>query len=192
MKRVNIRRRLIGVGRRLAALTIGVALILGIVGCSCQPIKEIFNLDEMVIQDYESGYIDVEPEMDGAIWWEPEPEDLPFNTEEYDVFEENRFLSTDSRPLSTFAADVDTASYANIRRQLNDGMMPLVDSVRIEEMLNYFRYEYNPPQEGEVLGFDLGLTDTPGIKKPNCYASASQPANLSRQLNRISKTIWCF
>ncbi len=161
MKRANIWKRLIGVGGRLAVLTMVAALILGVVGCSCQPIKEIFNRYEMDRQDYDNGFFDVEPAMDDPILWPVEHEDLPFNTEEYDVFEENRFLSTESRPLSTFAADVDTASYANIRRQLSEGMMPLVDSVRIEEMLNYFRYDYNPPKEGEVLGIDLGLTDTP-------------------------------
>lgn len=68
-----------------------------------------------------------------------------YNTEEYSDITENRFLSTTVSPLSTFAADVDTASYSNFRRYLNSNELPPQDSVRIEEMLNYFHYNYPEP-----------------------------------------------
>ena len=68
-----------------------------------------------------------------------------FNTEAYDHIDENRFRRVDADPLSTFSIDVDTASYANVRRFLNDGPLPPAGAVRIEELINYFRYDYPQP-----------------------------------------------
>ena len=67
------------------------------------------------------------------------------NEESYKEFEENRFLSPYEYPLSTFSVDVDAASYSTIRRFINKGELPPVDAVRIEEMINYFSYEYVQP-----------------------------------------------
>ncbi|HEX2059214.1 MAG TPA: VWA domain-containing protein, partial [Thermoanaerobaculia bacterium] len=64
------------------------------------------------------------------------------NTEEYGRFEENPFLRPADQPLSTFSIDVDRASYANVRRFLASGQRPPRDAVRIEEMVNYFTYDY--------------------------------------------------
>ncbi len=61
--------------------------------------------------------------------------------ERYAEIAENPFLETSRAPLSTFSIDVDTASYANVRRYLNDGQMPPKDAVRIEELINYFEYD---------------------------------------------------
>jgi Ca-activated chloride channel family protein len=69
-----------------------------------------------------------------------------FNTEAYDRIEDNRFTRVAVDPLSTFSIDVDTASYANVRRFLNQGTLPPADAVRIEELINYFRFGYKPPQ----------------------------------------------
>ncbi|MDR0334162.1 MAG: von Willebrand factor type A domain-containing protein [Dysgonamonadaceae bacterium] len=71
-----------------------------------------------------------------------------FQAEEYNSFSENRFQSARENPLSTFSLDVNTASYSNIRRMINQGQMPPKDAVRIEEMINYFNYEY-PNTTGE-------------------------------------------
>ncbi len=65
--------------------------------------------------------------------------------EKYAEISENPFLETSRAPLSTFSIDVDTASYANVRRYLNDGQMPPKDAVRIEELINYFEYDYPQP-----------------------------------------------
>jgi len=73
------------------------------------------------------------------------PDAAEFNTEKYDRIDENRFLSPVDAALSTFSIDVDTASYANVRRFLVEGSLPPPDAVRIEEMLNYFSYEYPEP-----------------------------------------------
>jgi Ca-activated chloride channel family protein len=65
--------------------------------------------------------------------------------EHYDTVNENDFRQVVDHPLSTFSIDVDTASYANLRRFLSQGQMPPKDAVRIEEMINYFSYNYAPP-----------------------------------------------
>ena len=65
--------------------------------------------------------------------------------EKYAEIDENPFLETSRAPLSTFSIDVDTASYANVRRYLNDGSLPPKDAVRIEELINYFEYDYPTP-----------------------------------------------
>lgn len=71
-----------------------------------------------------------------------------FNTEGYAPINENGYKNVRNNPLSTFSIDVDNASYSNIRRFINNGSLPPADAVRIEEMINYFRYDY-PEPEGE-------------------------------------------
>ncbi|MCB0572111.1 MAG: von Willebrand factor type A domain-containing protein, partial [Phaeodactylibacter sp.] len=71
-----------------------------------------------------------------------------YNTEDYDAINENRFYEVNKEPLSTFSIDVDAASYSNMRRFLKNGQQPPKDAIRIEEMVNYFNYDY-PEPEGE-------------------------------------------
>ncbi len=74
-----------------------------------------------------------------------------FNTEAYDRLVDNPFLRVSDQPLSTFSIDVDTASYANTRRfLLEQHQLPPRDAVRIEEMINYFSYDYSPPADREA------------------------------------------
>jgi Ca-activated chloride channel family protein len=84
-----------------------------------------------------------------------------FNTEGYDRIGENPFLDVLQNPLSTFSIDVDTASYANIRRFINNGSLPPPDAVRIEEMVNYFDYRYPQPRGEVPFSFNAELTDAP-------------------------------
>jgi len=79
-----------------------------------------------------------EPELDRS--------SAGFETEAYDLAQDNPFLAAAQNPLSTFSVDVDTASYANVRRFLVQGRLPPKDAVRIEELLNYFRYDYPEPR----------------------------------------------
>jgi Ca-activated chloride channel family protein len=72
----------------------------------------------------------------------------PWNTESYARIEENRFLPVATSPVSTFSIDVDAASYSNVRRFLAQGVLPPTDAVRLEEMVNYFPYDY-PDRAGE-------------------------------------------
>jgi Ca-activated chloride channel homolog len=68
-----------------------------------------------------------------------------WNTENYSTIRENGFKDVKINPLSTFSIDVDNASYSNVRRYINEGQLPPVDAVRIEEMINYFSYNYPEP-----------------------------------------------
>jgi Ca-activated chloride channel family protein len=74
--------------------------------------------------------------------------DLPpdWNTESYDRIYDNQFLAVSTNPLSTFAIDVDRASYSNVRRFITQGQLPPKDAVRIEELINYFPYDYAEPR----------------------------------------------
>ncbi len=71
------------------------------------------------------------------------------SAEGYARREENDFRRAAEHPLSTFSIDVDTSSYSNIRRFIRNGQLPPRDAVRIEEMLNYFRYDYAAPRDGK-------------------------------------------
>jgi Ca-activated chloride channel family protein len=84
-----------------------------------------------------------------------------FDTEEYGKIDENPFLSALHNPLSTFSIDVDTASYANIRRFLTRGDLPYKDAVRIEEMINYFTYSYPTPEDGEPFTVNTWVASCP-------------------------------
>ena len=75
--------------------------------------------------------------------------DCTFNTEAYDKIEDNPFLAVRGSPRSTFSIDVDRASYSNVRRFINYGQRPPKDAVRIEELVNYFSYDY-PAPTGDV------------------------------------------
>ena len=77
-----------------------------------------------------------------------------YNTEDYDAITENRFLETSTNPLSTFAIDVDGASYSNVRRFLTNGQLPPSGSVRVEEMINYFHYNYPQPENNDPFSIN--------------------------------------
>jgi Ca-activated chloride channel family protein len=78
----------------------------------------------------------------------PQPPRAPVKAEDYSPINDSRFKRTGREPLSTFSIDVDTASYANVRRIIKSNQLPVKDAVRIEEMVNYFKYDY-PQPEGE-------------------------------------------
>jgi Ca-activated chloride channel family protein len=83
------------------------------------------------------------------------------NTESYSTIDENQFRAVANEPLSTFSADVDRASYANVRRFLMEGQRPPRDAVRIEEMINYFPYEYAAPRGQHPIAVTTEVADAP-------------------------------
>ncbi len=103
---------------------------------------------------------------------------------------ENAFFDVKKEPLSTFALDVDNASYANVRRFLTEGQLPPADAVRVEEMLNYFHYDYPAPPTAspDPVRISTELAVCPwnpahqlariGIRAKNVETSALPPANL--------------
>ncbi len=84
-----------------------------------------------------------------------------FNTEEYDRIYENPFVSSMKNPLSTFSVDVDRASYSNVRRMLENNQQPYADAVRIEELVNYFNYDYPQPTGEDPFSVNLEISNCP-------------------------------
>ena len=95
------------------------------------------------------------------------PQDLPGryrkpdNTESYDRIVDNPFLGARDNPLSTFSVDVDRASYSNVRRFVSEGQRPPKDAVRIEELVNYFTYEYPDPDDRHPFSVTTEVARTP-------------------------------
>lgn len=82
-------------------------------------------------------------------------------TESYASFAENKFVRPQLNPLSTFGIDVDAASYSNVRRFINQGQLPPADAVRVEEMINYFDYDYPAPKNDEPFSIHTELSTAP-------------------------------
>ena len=109
-------------------------------------------------------------------------------TEAYARIDDNPYVSVASRPLSTFSIDVDTASYANVRRFLRGGTLPPEDAVRIEELVNYFRYDDPAPTDGAPLAITAEVGPSPwnpafrlvriGLRSPEIPAARVPPRNL--------------
>jgi Ca-activated chloride channel family protein len=123
--------------------------------------------------------------------------------EDYDHISENQFTNPATTPLSTFAVDVDKASYANIRRFINAGQLPPKNAVRIEELINYFNYNLPEPSNGEPVAIQTELAAAPwnnqhqlvriGLKSKNVKTDNLPPSNLvflvdvSGSMNEVNK-----
>jgi Ca-activated chloride channel family protein len=110
------------------------------------------------------------------------------NTEEYSTIDENIFHNPARKPLSTFSIDVDAASYSNIRRFISASQMPPKDAVRIEEMINYFNYDYVQPEEDKPFSINTEVGTCPwddehylvhiGLQGKNIPTEDLPPTNL--------------
>ncbi|MGV8887067.1 MAG: vWA domain-containing protein [Pseudomonas sp.] len=108
--------------------------------------------------------------------------------EQYQALADNLIHSVAEAPVSTFSADVDTGAYANVRRLLNQGRLPPEGAVRLEEMVNYFPYDYALPTDGSPFGVTTELAPSPwnphtrllriGIKASDRAVAELAPANL--------------
>jgi len=113
---------------------------------------------------------------------------IDYNTEEYSPISENIFKDALANPLSTFSVDVDKASYANVRRFLTQSQKPYSDAVRIEELINYFDYNYPQPTDGHPFSVTLETDKCPwneqnqlvliGLKGENVNEEQIPPNNL--------------
>lgn len=116
--------------------------------------------------------------------------DQSVNSEEYSQIIENSFINTADEPVSTFSIDVDTASYANVRRMIQEGYSGEIpaDAVRIEEMINYFSYDYPSPQDDAPFSVTTELSGCPwnpehalcliGLQADKIDLSERSPMNL--------------
>ena len=124
-----------------------------------------FTAPNVVAKESANGLLATDVELQEAKISKPELSTLsdttPFNTEDYDPIIENPFVSVKQEPLSTFSIDVDEASYSNIRRYLENGSLPPAGSVRIEEMINYFDYDYSKPVGDDAFSLNTEIADCP-------------------------------
>jgi Ca-activated chloride channel family protein len=128
---------------------------------------DVQQLQEVVLEDVSSSSLRKRLNATGAVSRAAGPsymvgESNPFhNTESYDAIEENIFHKSADKPLSTFSIDVDAASYSNMRRFLHMGQLPPKDAVRIEEMINYFHYDYEGPKDDKPFAIHTAKTRAP-------------------------------
>jgi Ca-activated chloride channel homolog len=85
--------------------------------------------------------------------------------EGYNKIIENKFQRTNTVPISTFSIDVDGASYSNLRRMIKDGKLPPADAIRVEEMVNYFKYNYPKPSDTLPFSITMEMSDCPWNNK---------------------------
>ena len=93
--------------------------------------------------------------------YEKENKRTDYSREGYDHIIENRFQKVTDNPLSTFSIDVDAASYSNVRRYLQEGSLPPAGAVRIEELINYFKYDYPQPTGADPFSINTEMGSCP-------------------------------
>ncbi|WP_030008062.1 VWA domain-containing protein [Picosynechococcus sp. NKBG042902] len=141
------------------------------------------GMDAMAPQVAETESMPVMPPPDGDI-----PQEVPdLSQEDYNLIRDNPFQLVRTEPLSTFALDVDSGAYSNVRRFLDDGQLPPADAVRLEEMINYFTYDYPAPDD-QPFAISTELSQAPwqpqhqllriGIKGQEIANEALPPSNL--------------
>lgn len=103
---------------------------------------------------------------------------IEHNTEEYDAVRESRFLGVTQNPLSTFSIDVDRASYSNMRRFINGGQLPPKDVIRVEELINYFSYNYEDPKDDNPFAVYTEVSQCPWNKEHQLVQIGLQGKNI--------------
>ncbi|BFM41974.1 hypothetical protein CFS9_06150 [Flavobacterium sp. CFS9] len=106
------------------------------------------------------------------------PKPVEPNEEDYDTFVENAFESPKTAPLSTFSIDVDNASYTNVRRFINNGQAVPKDAVRVEEMVNFFKYNYPQPKDQNPFSINTEVSDSPWNAKNKVLKIGLQGKNI--------------
>jgi len=125
----------------VAALALGIAVVLAVAGCG----KKVDRADAPAMDQAESVAMSAPvPAMESKTYFLQEAP-VASNTENYEKIAANPIHRVAEQPVSTFSIDVDTGSYANVRRMLAAGELPPKDAVRVEELLNYFDYGYPKP-----------------------------------------------
>jgi Ca-activated chloride channel family protein len=133
-------------------------LLMSLIACNDQP-KEKNTVDNVTISDLRQMDKPME-NLENEISFETENDEAK-SEEGYAPITENEFLSALDNPLSTFSIDVDEASYSNVRRFINSGSLPPAGAVRIEEMINYFDYEYPAPLDTDPFSINTEISQCP-------------------------------
>ncbi len=187
--------------KKTLAMITAIAICAGILsGCSASSDKAMNEAGAAPATTWaavDEGYsYDTEIAMEAAVCGPSEndsfmpyyPPDDYVNSEEYNKVTENGYESVIENPLSTFSIDVDTASYANVRRMIEYGQEINPDAVRIEEFINYFDYEYSEPTTDDSFSVTTEISDCPwndesklllvGLKAEELEMSEREPLNL--------------
>ncbi|HEX4131684.1 MAG TPA: VWA domain-containing protein [Pirellulales bacterium] len=131
----------------------------------------------------------VPPAAKPAIHPAPQPQPQ-LNTEAYDPIVENPFRRVADEPLSTFSIDVDTASYSNVRRFLMAGQLPPPGAVRIEELVNYFTYDYPPPSDGRPFSVAADVAACPWNEKHRLVRIGLKGREIDRDVRPASNLVF--
>lgn len=189
--------------KRIIALTLTAVLSLGLIGCSSakdeardsrHDYANTVSTDAPAAEDGGGSY-NYKMSMENyamlsaeGMAYDQQQEQIQWNTEEYKYIDENGWKVVSVSPFSTFAADVDTASYANLRRMITRNQSIPADAVRIEELINYFKYDYKAPTGSDPFSITTELAPCPwndktqlllvGIKAKDIDMSQRKPSNL--------------
>lgn len=120
-------------------------------------LAEIQRIKQLPMKDLDTREIERLRWAQRQVGWAADPT----SNEAYNPIFENGFVTPAQEPLSTFSIDVDTASYANLRRFLMSGQLPPPDAVRIEELVNYFAYQYPQPEDGRPFSVQTDIAACP-------------------------------
>ncbi|MDX1358551.1 MAG: von Willebrand factor type A domain-containing protein, partial [Clostridia bacterium] len=112
------------------------------------------------------------------------------HAEEYSGITENLFSNTVQSPLSTFSIDVDTASYSNSRRFIEDGIRPPEDAVRVEEFINYFTYDFRQPEGYVPFSLTTELSQCPWNPENYLAMVALQGKNINKEEMPLSNLVF--
>ena len=135
------------IGRQFTKLSgLSAALLAVACGYGHAPIKAGSPAEEMALAPTPSGEMPSKKAPSG---------------EGYERIRDNEFVAVNQTPRSTFSIDVDTAAYSNVRRFLDSGELPPPDAVRIEELINYFSYDYPEPETSEPFSVTIEVGDSP-------------------------------
>jgi len=115
---------------------------------------------------------------------------IQHNTEEYSKIDESGFFKVINEPLSTFAADIDGASYSNVRRFIMQDQLPYKDAVRSEEFINYFSYDYKQPGQIDPLSINLEYSECPWNKESHLVHIGLQGKSLSKDEQNPSNLVF--
>ncbi|SFC93302.1 vWA domain-containing protein [Ruminococcus albus] len=154
--------------KKITAMVLSLTMAIGMMtGCGSGKDSSGRKNDKLTAPEFNGNVGDTRPSADNeAIQSEEkgyynEDVDIDINTEEYNYYAENQFLSVAEHPLSTFSTDVDTASFTNVRRMLENRQNIEPNAVRTEEFINYFNYEYEYPTGDDKIAINTELSDCP-------------------------------
>jgi Ca-activated chloride channel family protein len=154
-KEINVKgRTVINVSLRTSNVQIQELVVI------CEDREEVnFNKSVSSVMQGRVAGISMKKASYGAM--EYEATSIQHNTEGYSAIHENGFKQVNLNPLSTFSIDVDAASYSNMRRYINNGSLPPMDAIRVEEMINYFSYNYPQPKGDDPFSINTELAVCP-------------------------------